>query len=116
MSEFSRDSPGPQPRFRPGPGQTGEHAALQALRPPPQHRQQAHGARQARGGGGQRQSSPLGMGQRQEQEPDNSHLLYAAMHENSQQLGRELPFGLWALHNGHFSDLAPGKVPVDWLD
>jgi hypothetical protein len=31
-------------------------------------------------------------------------------------LGRDLPFGLWAIHNGYFASLAPGKQPIDWFD
>lgn len=111
---FSRDQPGPRPRFRPGPGQLGEHAATQSLKPPPA-RQRGQG-RQARQPRQSRQGAPLGMGRPQERETDNSHLLYGAMHHNIQSLGRELPFGLWAIQNGYFADLAPGKEMVDWLD
>ena len=115
MNPFSRDQPGPAPRFRPGPGQLGEHAALQGTRAPGQPRKPAR--RQSRSGASQgRQGAPLGMGQRPERQTDNTHLLFGAMHANIQSLGRDLPFGLWALHNGYFSDLAPGKQPVDWLD
>jgi hypothetical protein len=113
MNPFSRDSPGPAPRFRPGPGQTGEHAALQGLRPPAQHRPSS-GRRQR--AAQVHQGAPLGMGRPPEQETDNTHLMYGAMHQNAQALGRDLPFGLWALHNGYFPDMAPGKTPVDWLD
>jgi len=56
------------------------------------------------------------MGSSQGQTPDQRHLLYGLMHENSQQLGRDLPFGLWAIHNGMLPELAPGRQPVDWLD
>jgi hypothetical protein len=38
------------------------------------------------------------------------------MHANAQGLGRNLPFGLWALQNGHFPELAQGQKPYDWLD
>jgi len=57
----------------------------------------------------------MGTPQRQE-DPSQAHLVYGLMHENIKSLGRDLPFGLWALHNGYFSDLAPGRQPVDWLD
>lgn len=48
--------------------------------------------------------------------PDQRHLLYGLMHTNAQELGRNLPFGLWALHNGLFPEIASGARPLDWLD
>ncbi len=36
---------------------------------------------------------------------------------NAKGLGRDLPFGLWAIHNGYFPELAGAdKVPLDWMD
>ena len=115
MNPFSKDQPGPPPRFRPGPGQLGEHAALQGAKAP-SHPGRSRRRQGRTGTSGGHQGAPLGMGQRPERETDNTHLLYAALHANIQGLGRDLPFGLWALHNGYFPDLAPGQQPVDWLD
>lgn len=117
MPEFSSDQPGPAARFKPGPGQLGEHAALQGTRSPGGGR--AHPAsprqRQAHGGGQVRQAGRE-HSQGQAQEQDQRHLVYGLMHLNAQRLGRDVPFGLWALHNGYFGELAPGHQPVDWLD
>jgi hypothetical protein len=118
-SPFSRDQPGPAPRFRPGPGQVGEHAALQATRAAQRHPAQPGGRqRQQRAERQQRPSgASLGMGTPQpEQPPDQSHLFYGLLHANIQGLGRDVPFGLWALHNGYFPELAPGKTPFDWIE
>lgn len=109
---FSRDNPGPRPRFRPGPGQLGEHAALQVGRP---SRQATPTPRRTR----QRdvpRANGLGLPAPPEQKVDDGHLLYGLRHLNSVGLGRDLPFGLWALHNGHFPELAKGQQPFDWLD
>jgi hypothetical protein len=52
-----------------------------------------------------------------QQEQNNMHLVMGLMHENAAGLGREMPFGLWALHNGFFPAIAkPGMEPIDWLD
>lgn len=45
------------------------------------------------------------------------HLVMGLMHSNAVGLGRDIPFGLWALHNGHFPALArQGMEPIDWMD
>lgn len=41
----------------------------------------------------------------------------ALMHQNSSDLGRDLPFGLWAQHHGYLNKIAgPQAVPYDWLE
>jgi hypothetical protein len=112
---FSRDKPDPPTRFRANPGQLGQHAALAGLKggrqpSPPSPRQQA--PRSAASG-----SQRLGLPQMPQPEGNNMHLVMGLMHQNIAGLGRDLPFGLWALHNGFFPSLAsPGMEPLDWLD
>lgn len=115
MTSFSRDQPGPGPRFRPGPGQLGEHAALNAGKSSGSSAAPSRKRRQGQGQN-QQQGSSLGLPQRQEAPPDQTHLIYGLRFNNAQGLGRDLPFGLWALHNGYFSALAQGMAPVDWTD
>lgn len=118
--EFSRDQPGPSARFRPGPGQLGEHAALQTAKPAAgggggRHSQRgAH--RRTSDQSGRSGSLGLGLTQRPQETPDQRHLLYGLAHTNAKGLGRDLPFGLWAYHNGLYSELAPGKKFPDWMD
>ncbi len=119
MPEFTRDQPGPAAQFRPGPGQLGEHAALQGLKPASARRPAG-----ARGRADQRRAQrvdhtgqhALGLSQRPEETSDQRHLTYGLAHANSQGLGRDLPFGLWAYQNGLYPELAQGQQFPDWLD
>lgn len=116
---FSRDNADPPTRFRAGPGQTGQAAAMQAIRPkaspgpkPGQGRSQ-----ERRKGGGESSAGRLGLPDLEPQQGSNRHLLPALHHANIQDLGRDLPFGLWAVHNGYLPEIAgKGVEPFDWLE
>lgn len=113
---FSGDKSNPPLRFRPAPGQLGQSAAMQLQRPG----QGKGGGRKAQQGQSKESgaaASPLGLPGKIEQESNNNHLTAAMRYENIKRLGREVPFGLWAVHSGEFARLAPpGMAPHDWLE
>lgn len=55
--------------------------------------------------------------QEQAAPPDNTHLYHALHHLNISQLGRNIPFGIWAVLNGRLPELAgEGVEPFDWIE
>ncbi len=120
MTDFSSEHAPPRRRFRPGPGQVGQHAGLQATKQPA-----AGGSRPAARGGEGRGRPNLGLPNTpppqapsgEEAPPtDHRHLVAAAQYANMKDLGRDSPFGVWFINNGHFRQLfEPGQVPYDWF-
>ncbi len=111
MTEFSRDNPPPPQRFRPNPGQLGQAAAM---RNGQGQRRSNSPSRQPASESGR--STGRALPALPERQGSNDHLVYALQHAAAQGLGRDIPFGLWAQHNGLFAKLAPGQVPADWLE
>lgn len=112
---FSRDRPDPPTRFRPSTGQIGQAAGLKGLRKGPGG-SAPKGAERRQSSGGQA-GSRLGLPDLPQQEGDNRHLIPALHHANIQDLGRDIPFGLWAVHNGYFPEIAgKGMEPFDWIE
>lgn len=119
MTEFTRDGSDPPIRFRASRGQSGQAAAMSAIRP-----RSAPGPKpgSSRDQKGQRSSAPAGgqlglPGQSEAQPGNNNHLVPALNHANIQGLGRDVPFGLWALHNGLLGEIGgEGIEPYDWLE
>ena len=114
---FSSDKKSPPVRFRPGQGQLGQAAAMKLQQPG-----QGRGGGGSRSRGGQQPSAhhagSLGLPEAPQAPPgDNSHLSFAAAHHNIQSLGRDIPFGVWAVQTGNFAKIAPqGMEPFDWLE
>ena len=115
MAQFTPDRPDPPTRFRPSTGQIGQAAALRASRKGPggsAPRGERRGSASQQGA-----SSRLGLPQLAQPQGDNRHLLPALHHANIQDLGRDIPFGLWAVHNGYFPEIAgKDRVPFDWIE
>jgi hypothetical protein len=112
VTEFSRDGAAPPRRFRPNPGQLGQAAAMRGERTGQSRSSQPR--RQS--GAASDRTTGRALPALPESEGNNDHLVYALQHAAAQSLGRDIPFGLWAQHNGLFGALAPGKVPADWLE
>lgn len=122
MTQFSVDHGAPPARFKPGPGQIGQAAAMKAHRgggKPP-----GGGKVSGKGGGGSGSDHSLGLpgapapGPEASPPADNRHLMILAQHQNMKQLGRDIPFGIWATNTGLFRQLGmqPGQQPFDLFD
>jgi hypothetical protein len=98
MTEFSADQP-PPTRFQPGPGQIGANAALK------QHAGAGGSSRPARPQPGAPVQRPargaIGVPSQRVAVSNADHLHLYTRYRNAQDLGRDLPFALWSLHEGH---------------
>jgi hypothetical protein len=114
---FSTDRPDPPTRFRASTGQIGQAAALKGLGRSGSVGGGKSQAERRKGGEGSASHSRLGLPQIPQQEGNNRHLIPALHHANIQDLGRDIPFGLWAIHNGYFPEIAgKDRVPFDWIE
>jgi len=117
VGQFSPDRPDPPTRFRPSTGQIGQAAALKGIRGRAGGGGTRAGQTERRQGQGGQAGGRLGLPQVPQPEGDNRHLVPALHHANIQDLGRDIPFGLWAIHNGYFPELAgKGREPFDWVE
>lgn len=119
-TQFSPEHGQPPRRFRPGPGQIGQAAGLAAGK---QRAGQGQVERRKPGGRAGAQAK-LGMPEKPQPQADAGpppgdyrHLLALAQHANMRDLGREVPFGVWAILNGiHRQLFQPGQWPADILE
>jgi hypothetical protein len=115
-TNFTTKNPG-MPPSRAKPGKMGEQAAAHGVK------QAQRGSNPERGGvtspsrltakgGGNNQAAPP-----PPQPPEQSdfrHAIIAAQYENMRRLGRDIPFGISMILNGHYRDvLEEGKRPFD---
>jgi hypothetical protein len=111
MTDFTTKNPG-MPPVRHKPGKLGGQAAERGAKPGPS----GSGASSSSRGGVTSPSRLTARGSGKESaapppaDPETSdfrHAIVAAQYENMRRLGRDIPFGNWLIHNGHYRELLP---------
>lgn len=111
-TDFASEHRTPGNRFRPGPGQSGTKAGLNAARGGPARPSRRAAPDAKRGGGLGLPAAP----DPSEKPQDFRHLMVLAQHQNMKDLGRDAPVGIHAINNGDFRQIfEPGRVPFDWF-
>jgi len=102
----------PPKQFKPGPGQTGQAAALHRSpgRPPA-----GPSAQKDRQKSERKSDARLGIPEPEAQPPpDLRHLVIGLHHHNAVGLGRDIPIGQWILRNGLLTQVGkPGMQAYD---
>ena len=108
MTDFSTRNPG-LPPTRHKPSNMGAQAAARGAKakaPGPQPSSSPRGGmtsptRTAKGSGAT-PSAP-----QPKEQSDFKHAVVAAQYQNMRQLGRDIPFGVYLIRNGHYREIAP---------
>jgi hypothetical protein len=113
-TNFTTKNPG-MPPVRHKPGKMGEQAAASGVKQGQRTSTPSRGgatspSRLTAGGSGNTQAAPPPA----PEQSDFRHAIIAAQYENMRRLGRDIPFGVSLILNGHHRDiLEEGKRPFD---